>query len=220
MSFSNSQLRIMNDIMSFKKNNFSDIFISVNKENTPYQYGFYFFSLKFPKDYPANPPQVSLKTIGNNVRFNPNLYQNGKVCLSILGTWNGPGWTPTMTLTSVLLSIQTLLHENPVINEPGHENTKLNSIKAQSYNKYLTFYNYSLAIYQVLTFKKFKEYKDKFENEIKNVLNTNLPKIKERIKELKNIHDKEIVKKTIYFMEDETELNYSNLAKKILKIKN
>ena len=25
------------------------------------------------------------------MRFNPNLYQNGKVCLSILGTWSGPG---------------------------------------------------------------------------------------------------------------------------------
>ena len=28
------------------------------------------------------------------VRFNPNLYNCGKVCLSLLGTWSGPGWVP------------------------------------------------------------------------------------------------------------------------------
>ena len=27
------------------------------------------------------------------VRFNPNLYSDGKVCLSLLGTWHGEGWT-------------------------------------------------------------------------------------------------------------------------------
>jgi hypothetical protein len=34
------------------------------------------------------------------VRFNPNLYINGKVCLSLLGTWSGPSWNPK---TSTLL---------------------------------------------------------------------------------------------------------------------
>lgn len=29
-------------------------------------------------------------TGGGKVRFNPNLYNNGKVCLSLLGTWSGP----------------------------------------------------------------------------------------------------------------------------------
>lgn len=50
------------------------------------------------------------------MRFNPNLYANGKVCLSILGTWDGPSWTPGMTLSSVLLSIQTLLSATPYHN--------------------------------------------------------------------------------------------------------
>jgi ubiquitin-protein ligase len=27
-------------------------------------------------------------------RLNPNLYHDGKVCLSLLGTWSGPGWVP------------------------------------------------------------------------------------------------------------------------------
>jgi hypothetical protein len=31
------------------------------------------------------------------VRFNPNLYSDGKVCLSLLGTWSGPGWIPNQS---------------------------------------------------------------------------------------------------------------------------
>jgi len=35
---------------------------------------------------PIRAPRCRLLTTGNNtVRFNPNLYRNGKVCLSILG---------------------------------------------------------------------------------------------------------------------------------------
>ena len=44
------------------------------------------------------------------MRFNPNLYNCGKVCLSLLGTWAGPGWNPkTSTLLQVLVSIQSLI---------------------------------------------------------------------------------------------------------------
>ncbi len=43
-------------------------------------------------------PQVqSLTTGGGKVRFNPNLYDDGKVCLSLLGTWHGPSWDPAMS---------------------------------------------------------------------------------------------------------------------------
>ena len=45
------------------------------------------------------------------------------MCLSLLGTWNGPGWVPGVsTLYQVLLSIQSLiLNQWPRENEPGHE---------------------------------------------------------------------------------------------------
>jgi ubiquitin-protein ligase len=49
-------------------------------------------------------------TGGGRVRFNPNLYAAGKVCLSLLGTWHGgaacEGWTAASTLLQVLVSIQ------------------------------------------------------------------------------------------------------------------
>jgi ubiquitin-protein ligase len=106
---------------------------------TPYENGFYFFILKFPNDYPYSPPSVKYITQDDNIRFNPNLYVNGKVCLSILGTWAGPGWSSCLTLNSVLLSIQSLLNENPIHNEPGFE--KEMGTKCKTYNKIIEYYN-------------------------------------------------------------------------------
>lgn len=78
--------------------------------------------------------------LGNGtVRFNPNLYNCGKVCLSILGTWTGPGWTSVMTTKSVLISIQSLMNEKPFFNEPGYEK------KEKSYESESRAYNERVA---------------------------------------------------------------------------
>ncbi len=46
--------------------------------------------VQFPEDYPSSAPHIVLLTTnGGKTRFNPNLYSDGKVCLSILGTWRG-----------------------------------------------------------------------------------------------------------------------------------
>jgi ubiquitin-protein ligase len=48
--------------------------------DTPYGGGAFVFDLYFPADYPNIPPLVHLATTGaGRVRFNPNLYQDGKV---------------------------------------------------------------------------------------------------------------------------------------------
>ena len=75
-------------------------------------------------------PKVNLQTTGGgSVRFNPNLYNCGKVCLSLLGTWQGDqgeSWhAKTSTLLQVLMSIQALiLVPDPFFNEPGYERTR------------------------------------------------------------------------------------------------
>lgn len=60
------------------------------------------------------------------LRLNPNLYDCGKVCLSLLNTWTGEGnekWIPnSSTMLQVLVSIQALiLNEEPFFNEPGYD---------------------------------------------------------------------------------------------------
>lgn len=96
-------------------------------ENTPYCGGCFLFDIYFPPDYPRVPPKVLIRTTGNgSVRFNPNLYAEGKVCLSLLGTWQGgrgESWSPDFsTVLQVLISIQSLiLVDEPWYNEPGYE---------------------------------------------------------------------------------------------------
>ena len=93
-------------------------------EGTPYANGVYLFDIILPPDYPNTNPGVQFLTTGGGLaRFNPNLYADGKVCLSLLGTWDGPGWIPgTSTLSQVLISIQSsILVDMPWANEPGSE---------------------------------------------------------------------------------------------------
>lgn len=94
----------------------------IGPSDTPYQGGFFHFVVRHGPQYPLHPPKVKLMTTGGDtVRFNPNLYKTGKVCLSILGTWEGPAWSPASNLSSVLISVQSLMNEKPYHNEPGFE---------------------------------------------------------------------------------------------------
>lgn len=57
------------------------------------------------------------------------MYVDGKVCVSLLGTWSGQGsenWDPTNSnLLQVLISIQGLILVNePYFNEPGYSSQK------------------------------------------------------------------------------------------------
>ena len=92
----------------------------IGPDDTPYANGCFLFDVQL-HDYPNRPPHVKFLTTGNaTVRFNPNLYADGKVCLSLLGTFPGPGWIPgESTLLQVLVSIQSLIFvADPYYNEP------------------------------------------------------------------------------------------------------
>lgn len=115
---------------------------------TPYENGFYFFDVIYPNNYPMNPPHVDFKTGDGRSRLNPNLYEDGKVCLSILGTWAGPSWTSMMTLKPVLISIQSLLCEHPIQNEPGYENER--GALDRAYTDIVRYNNISIAVARML----------------------------------------------------------------------
>ncbi|ROW16093.1 hypothetical protein VPNG_01921 [Cytospora leucostoma] len=97
----------------------------IGPHETPYEFGFFEFTFKFNKDYPRKSPSVTaVTTNGGRCRFNPNIYSQGRVCLSILGTWRGERgeeWSSAQGLESILLSIQSLMSSNPYENEPGFE---------------------------------------------------------------------------------------------------
>ncbi|XP_057949776.1 probable ubiquitin-conjugating enzyme E2 24 [Malania oleifera] len=96
----------------------------VGAQGTPYHDGLFFFDIFLPPEYPYEPPLVHYNSGG--LRLNPNLYESGKVCLSLLNTWTGTDtevWNPrNSTILQVLLSLQALvLNEKPYFNEAGYE---------------------------------------------------------------------------------------------------
>lgn len=111
--------------------------------DTPYANGCFELDVYFPSDYPSTPMLINLETTGrHSVRFNPNLYNDGKVCLSVLNTWHGrpeEKWNAhTSSFLQVLVSIQSLiLVPEPYFNEPGYERsrgTPTGSLSSTEYN--------------------------------------------------------------------------------------
>ncbi|EMD42244.1 hypothetical protein CERSUDRAFT_147934, partial [Gelatoporia subvermispora B] len=112
-------------------------------EGTPYAGGLFEFDCFIPLEYPHKPPLMHLRTTGGGtVRFNPNLYNNGKVCLSLLGTWPGrpeEQWSPKSTLLQVVVSIQSMiLIDLPYFNEPGYGQANPRDARSVAYNQEVT----------------------------------------------------------------------------------
>ena len=119
----------------------------IGPSDTPYFGGNYFFELNFPADYPHSPPKVKYCTNGNNVRFNPNLYTCGKVCVSLLNTWRGEQWTSCQSISTVLLTLCTLLCKDPLLNEPGVDKSNPDM---NSYDEIIQIANLDIAICSIL----------------------------------------------------------------------
>eukprot|EP01099_Mayorella_cantabrigiensis_P005961 TRINITY_DN4875_c1_g1_i3.p1 TRINITY_DN4875_c1_g1~~TRINITY_DN4875_c1_g1_i3.p1 ORF type:complete len:191 (+),score=41.95 TRINITY_DN4875_c1_g1_i3:60-575(+) len=88
---------------------------------TAYDGGVFVAKLKFPADYPLNPPKMIFST----EMWHPNIYSNGEVCISIL---HPPGndslhadpslyfssaekWSPVQSVEKILISVVSMLAE-------------------------------------------------------------------------------------------------------------
>lgn len=84
--------------------------------DTPYEDGVFSATLTFPKDYPLSPPALTFTP----PLLHPNIYSDGKVCISIL---HPPGddplqyeraeerWSPVQSVEKILLSVVSMLAE-------------------------------------------------------------------------------------------------------------
>ena len=90
-------------------------------EDTPYYGAPFCFEVRIPDNYPFDPPAFTYLTNDSFTRFNPNLYRDGKVCLSLLNTWQGEKWSSVQTLGAILQIIQAdVLCDNPLTREPTY----------------------------------------------------------------------------------------------------
>jgi ubiquitin-protein ligase len=124
--------------------------IIMGPKDTPYENGILYFIIEFPNNYPFSPPKIGYLSSSRH-RIHPNLYVGrshdnhvGKVCLSSINTWSGPKWTTVMHIGSILLSIQSLLCNNPLHNEPGFEGEV--GERNDLYNKMVEYDSYNHLI--------------------------------------------------------------------------
>lgn len=94
----------------------------LNKESM-YHGGYFKGQMRFPSDFPFSPPTFRFTP----AIYHPNVYRDGRLCISILHQGGDPTsdepenetWTPAQTVESVLISIISLL-EDPNISSPAN----------------------------------------------------------------------------------------------------
>lgn len=151
-------------------------------DNTPYEGCFLRFHFRFPDDYPFSPPKVRFETSDGKTRFHPNLYIDGKVCLSILGTYSGPSWSGTQSLTSVLLSLVGLLDDNPLTHEPAYEKGTLLDSRHREYADAVEHNMVKLMIEHIQAFEKNPNDRLHPWHFFRDDVNNILPQLKEKLR--------------------------------------
>ncbi|KAL9042971.1 MAG: hypothetical protein Q9180_000202 [Flavoplaca navasiana] len=98
------------DILNWK------IALIIINPDSLYYGGYFLASMKFPSNYPYSPPEFQF----THPLYHPNIYQDGKLCISILhapgedemsGELAAERWSPAQRVESVLLSIISLLDD-------------------------------------------------------------------------------------------------------------
>ena len=80
--------------------------VIIGPPDSPYAGGIFNLSIEFPEDYPFRAPHVRFLT----KVYHPNINSHGAICLDILKD----KWSPALSISKVLLSIESLLTDpNP-----------------------------------------------------------------------------------------------------------
>ncbi|KAL1597592.1 hypothetical protein SLS59_007289 [Nothophoma quercina] len=144
----------------------------IGPSDTPYEYAPFIVDFHLGSSYPQAPPEAFFHSWTNgNGPVNPNLYEDGKICLSLLGTWHtderNESWSPAKsTLLQVLVSIMGLvLVKDPYYNEAGYDvqraapESRLSSAlyTERAYFRARAFINHALS-HEVEPFKQELQY--------------------------------------------------------------
>lgn len=131
-----ASIGLVNDDDMFKWN-----VVFEGPEDTLYEGGYFKAVLTFPEDYPNNPPVMQFVS----KMWHPNIYPDGKVCISIL---HAPGtdsmnsmekaeerWRPILGVEAILMSVISMLND-PNIDSPANLDASLQfRDDTEAYNK-------------------------------------------------------------------------------------
>uniref|UniRef100_A0A6C0B1N2 Ubiquitin-conjugating enzyme E2 Z n=1 Tax=viral metagenome TaxID=1070528 RepID=A0A6C0B1N2_9ZZZZ len=225
--------RLLHDVKSIIKNPLTDngiyymhddedmlkgYALIIGPEDTPYFGGNYFFEICYPTNYPHSPPRVIYCTNGDNIRFNPNLYKCGKVCISMLNTWRGEQWTSCQTISTILLNLCTLLCDAPLLNEPNVTKEHPDFLK---YTTIIEYKNIEIAILKMIH-KTHGVYPEQF-NAFYSIVKENFLKNHKKIRsflEVKASQNSETQRLTTGLYTMNVTINYPKLLEIFLETEN
>jgi ubiquitin-conjugating enzyme E2 O len=86
----------------------------IGAHDTPYEMAPFVLDFQFHQNFPRQPPSSFFHSWDQGVgRINPNMYEDGKVCLSLLGTWDsdnkGEGWSKASSMLQIIVSLLGLV---------------------------------------------------------------------------------------------------------------
>jgi ubiquitin-conjugating enzyme E2 Z len=154
--------------------------------------GNYFYKIDFPYDYPHRPPKMTFMNKDGKTRFHPNMYKKGKICLSILNTWKGDQWTGCQSIRSILLTIVSILDNNPLLHEPGFTEAH---IDCKRYNKIIQYKNFDFSINNIMLNKvtDIVFYTDLFKDEIYSQFNKNKENLMQLLDSMKDTTNENVI---------------------------
>ena len=231
--------RLVKDVKYITKNPINNIYYKHDDENimkgyalilgnkdTPYSGGNYLFEFTFPDNYPYEPPKLKFLTNDGYMRFHPNLYINGKVCLSIINTWSGEGWTSCNNINSILLSLISILDINCLTFEPGIDEKNYN---VKKYDILVGYKNIEYSIIKQLNLINnldkdiafsTQQYLLLFKDEIIENFRKNFKEINNNLQKLKEEFEKKAINKNIYISSYALtfELDFNKLSKELINV--
>ena len=186
----------------------------IGPKDTVYDSGCYLFEFYYPSEYPFKPPKVTYKTNDGFTRFNPNLYKNGKVCISLLNTWQGEQWSSCQNISTILLNLVALLNNTPLLNEPGITNRHQDY---ENYNKIIRFQNLNFSVLKFFNTTYMPSNFFELHKNYITYLKENIDRLEEHVKNLADTEKKQTVHVGIYKMN--TTIDYKNLHKEFCFLK-
>lgn len=118
--------------------------VIIGPRDTPYENAPFLIDLYLPERFPIDPPLAHFHSWTSGLgRINPNLYEEGRICLSLLGTWASKHdcekWSEKATILQLLVSLQGLVFvKKPFYNEAGfegYENDKAYTRESELYSE-------------------------------------------------------------------------------------
>ena len=124
-------------------------------EETPFEGGMFKAKLEFPDDFPSMPPKMTF----TSEMYHPNIYPDGKVCISIL---HPPGtdihneqesaderWRPIISVEAVLVSVHSMLGD-PNLDSPANIDSAV-SVHSQCGEQCVLEYSANSAVFTLLS---------------------------------------------------------------------